>query len=591
MYIMYADIIPLRPLLANAAPEPSNASVFDVQVLIDALPTSALIFQRAPDHGYVCVLANQAFERLANYTRHNSIGLTLPKIRLIGNSAVIGGAISDCFETGSARCVSVDSREDISCQSLECSIAPVQTVDGRVTRVLLSITDRTPERMAERQLMHAASHDNLTGLPNRTLLTERIERSLANAKNNAQRQVALLFLNIDRFKLINESLGHVIGDELLITLARRLIGCVRAGDTLARLGGDEFAILLEDVQSIAPAQETAERIHRELSNPIRIGGEELYVSFSIGAASSFSGEYFAENLIQDADFAMNRAKALGRGCTEIYQNAEHLEARALFRLETDLRHAVWRRELTLNYQPLIDLKTGRPHSFEALARWHHPSRGFVSPAEFIPVAESTGLIVELGRWALDEACRTLAQWRSDGVAPDDLRIAVNVSALQFARGDLAAVVLNTLERYDLPGRCLELEITESAIAEHPQKAVAVLNQLKAQDVIIAMDDFGTGYSSLGALQQLPIDVLKIDRSFIAGMLELEDSHKLVCTVLSLASHMGKTTVAEGIERFEQAVALRDLGCTLGQGYAFSRPVDSAHAVEFLRRTTREAITF
>ncbi|QCI80390.1 EAL domain-containing protein [Hankyongella ginsenosidimutans] len=343
--------------------------------------------------------------------------------------------------------------------------------------------------------------------------------------------------------------------------------------------------------SRSPPRETAERIHRELSNPIRIGGEELYVSLSIGAASSLSGEYFAENLIQDADFAMNRAKALGRGCTEIYQNAEHLEARAQFRLETDLRHAVWRRELTLNYQPLIDLKTGRPHSFEALARWHHPTRGFVSPVEFIPVAESTGLIVELGRWALDEACRTLAQWRSDGVAPDDLRVAVNVSALQFARDDLVAVVLNALERYDLPGRCLELEITESAIAEHPQKAVDVLNQLKAQDVIIAMDDFGTGYSSLGALQQLPIDILKIDRSFIAGMLELEESHKLVCTVLSLASHLGKATVAEGIERFDQAVALRDLGCTLGQGYAFSRPVDNAHAAEFLRRTAAQAIAF
>lgn len=559
-----------------------NTAMPSLQQLADNLPVAIVLFQKLADDRIICRFANTVFESTMNYTPHAALGLSAEQISWLGDPYLISEKIRQCFLSGQPQQMEWQYADPPYDKHFRCRMEPLVSSEENASQVLVTLIDRTQEKAAERHQVHTATHDNLTGLPNRVLFTEKMEQAVEHASNNPSSQAAVLFLNVDRFKIINESLGHVSGDELLISLGRRLLMCVRAGDTLARLNSDEFAILVEDIDTLDQALNIAQRIHRELRNPFHISGQDLFATVSIGVATTLSSGFYSEELIRDADTAMHRAKARGGCDTEIFRDVLHQQARELFQLETDLRRAVARNELELHYQPLFDLQTGTIVGVEALARWHQAERGFISPAEFIPVAEKTGLIIPIGRWALQTACAQLSAWRREfGAKAEHLMVSVNVSGMQFARDDLATTVIEALSSAQLPGNRLKLEITESTIVENPDLANQVLRRLKALDVTFALDDFGTGYSSLSYLQRFPIDVLKIDRSFVANMLAIDDNYKIVTAILSLASNLGMDTVAEGIETAEQAGKLRELGCNIGQGFFFSKGLSSSIMTEFL----------
>ena len=440
-----------------------------------------------------------------------------------------------------------------------------------------SARSRKVPEATEQQLLY----DPLTGLPNRLLFTERLSHSIQRAKRRKGYQCAVLFLDLNRFKVVNDSLGHQVGDELLTQVATRLQECLRMEDTIARLGGDEFAVLLEDVDDLAGAIRVAERIQRTMQAPVEVNGYELFTSASIGIAMSSPTYNCPEHLLRNADMAMYRAKASGRECYQVFDRAMHAEALARLELETDLRQALERKEFHLAYQPVICLPTGRITGFEALLRWEHPTRGAVPPMDFIPVAEETGLILPLGRWVLGEACRQLSVWRAAFPAFPTLCMSVNLSVKQFCQPDLVDQVREALEENGLDPQHLKLEITESVIVENSAAATDMLHELKALGVQVYMDDFGTGYSSLGYLHRLPLDVLKIDRSFISRMESDNRRFQLVRTILTLAQSVGMATVAEGVTAEAQLRELRHLGCECAQGYLFARPLGAEGAGRLL----------
>jgi diguanylate cyclase (GGDEF)-like protein len=394
---------------------------------------------------------------------------------------------------------------------------------------------------------------------------------------------AVLVVDMLRFSRINESMGSLAGDELLITFARRLISALRAGDRLARTGGTEFGIIVALRRGLDDALKAATRIQDAMGAPFRLSELEIKVECAIGLAIMQPGQD-AEELFRNAQFAVKQAKQSGR--PQVYEPREASLARRRFSIETELRRALDRDALSLFYQPLINLKTGEVAGFEALARWTHDDRGEISPSEFIPVAEESGLILTLGRWAMDKAAATLASWDRDAGELLPLYVGVNLSAIQVARDDIAAMVASALRSSGLTGDRLTLELTESAIVQDPRRATRVFNALKALDATVAMDDFGTGYSSLAYLQRLPIDVLKIDRSFVSGMMIDPDSVAIVRAVLSLAEALGMSTTAEGVESRELAMTLATLGCASGQGYFFAKPLAADQAVDFWRSRKR-----
>ncbi len=434
----------------------------------------------------------------------------------------------------------------------------------------------------------AALHDALTGLPNRTLLTNHLKLAVEHSKRRADYRFAALFLDLDRFKVINDSLGHIAGDQLLVQLARRLEECIRVTDTVARLGGDEFAILLSDIEDYADAVRVAERIHAELARPFHLGGHEVYTSASIGITLSATGYNDPEDILRDADTVMYRAKANGKARHELFDEAMHARAVALLRTENDLRRAAERDEFRVVYQPILSLLTGEVAGFEALVRWHHPERGVVSPAEFIPVAEETGLIVEIGRRVLRESCRQLSEWRALGLVGPAHYVSVNLSAKQFAQTGLASSVAEALSDATLDPHCLRLEITESVVMSNAETACATLGGLRAQGLGISIDDFGTGYSSLSYLHRFPVDTLKVDRSFVGRMGEGDEDGEIVRTIITLARNLGMAVVAEGVETERQGDLLRGLGCEYAQGYFFSRPLDADTAALWLAAKQSEA---
>lgn len=444
-------------------------------------------------------------------------------------------------------------------------------------RIFITLMDKTAEVETEKSLRAEMIRDSLTGLPNRTAFNEQVEAVLEDGAFQPGSH-AVLVVDIIRFSRVNECVGALAGDELLITFARRLVSTMRGTDLLARTGGDEFAILLRLDRGLEDAIQAAERIRAALSEPFRLSELEIRVDCAVGCALLAGGEELPEEALRNAQFALKRAK--DSGAIQIYEPNQARAARRRFSIETELRRAVETGGLRLAMQPIIDLETGEIPGFEALARWNHRTRGPIAPTEFIGVAEESGLIVPLGRWALESALQTLSEWDEKAKRALPVSVSVNLSAIQIARDDIAAIVAELLARFGIAGERLTLELTESAIVQDPKRAAEVLAALKQLDVRVAMDDFGTGYTSLAYLQRLPIDVLKIDRSFVRGMLADADSVAIVRAILSLANALGMETTAEGIDTAELVPALRELGCSHGQGFHFARPLEPAAALDY-----------
>jgi diguanylate cyclase (GGDEF)-like protein len=471
--------------------------------------------------------------------------------------------------------------DGVSSRYFRVKLAPLPKKKSKEARCLLSVVDRTVEVQAERTLRAEMLRDSLTGLPNRLAFTEAIED--AGDKVARDLEHAVLVVDMLRFSRINESMGSLAGDELLITFARRLILALRAGDVLARTGGNEFGVLVSLRRGVEDALKAADRIQQVMATPFKLSDLEIRVEPAIGVALMHAGQD-PEELFRNAQFAVKQAKQAGR--PQVYEPKQATEARRRFSIETELRRALDKDQLKLFYQPLINLKTGEVAGFEALARWTHEDRGEISPTEFIPVAEESGLILTLGRWAMDKAAQTLAEWDRQTGDKLPLYVGVNLSAIQVARDDIAAVVESALKSSGLTGDRLTLELTESSIVQDPARATRVFDALKALDATVAMDDFGTGYSSLAYLQRLPIDVLKIDKSFVSGMMVDPDAVAIVRAVLSLAEALGMSTTAEGVETVELATTLATLGCASGQGFYFAKPLEAPAALEYWKSRRR-----
>jgi diguanylate cyclase (GGDEF)-like protein/PAS domain S-box-containing protein len=448
--------------------------------------------------------------------------------------------------------------------------------EGKPTRMAGSQTDIHEGKVA----------DALTGLPNRLLFMDRLERALKRSQKQKNYLFALLFLDLDRFKVVNDSLGHLIGDQLLVGIGRRLESCLRATDTvsryedkplLARLGGDEFTILLEDIRSVDDATLVAERLIKVVTRPFDLSGQEILVSTSVGISISTTGYENAADILRDADTAMYRAKTQGKARYEIFDPTMRDHVLARMQLETDLRRAVENQEFRTFYQAIVSLTDWKIFGFEALVRWQHPTRGLVCPAEFIPLAEETGMILWLGRWVLQEACRQMALWKVQFQASAPEIISVNLSARQFAQSDLVSQLAQVLEETGLDARQLKLEMTESLVMQNVETASEMLKEMKALGVLLGIDDFGTGYSSLSYLSRFPIDTLKVDGSFVSRIGEDKENLEIVRTIITLAHNLKMNVIAEGVETVEQLSQLRDLGCEYGQGYYFSRPVSAEEA--------------
>ncbi|MFO0909554.1 MAG: EAL domain-containing protein [Isosphaeraceae bacterium] len=448
-------------------------------------------------------------------------------------------------------------------------------------RVVVAHEDITTRKAAEAQLLHEAYHDVLTGLPNRALFSDSLGRAVTRAKRSDDYQFAVLFMDLDGFKVVNDSLGHMAGDHLLMGISRRIEACVRPSDTVARLGGDEFAVLVNDTRDVNDALLLVERIQRELEVPFLLGGHEVFTSASIGIAVSDARYERPVEMLRDADTAMYRAKAMGKAHHVVFDQAMHTSVVHRLKLETDLRRALEREEFWVAYQPIVELANEQIAGFEALVRWNHPERGLVSPGEFIPAAEETGLIIPLDLWVIREACRQLAIWHAEFAHADPLMLSVNLSSQQFAQSKLLDRLDQIIHDTGVGPEHVKLEVTESVLMGHADSAAAKLRQLKDRGFKLSMDDFGTGYSSLSYLHQFPCNVLKIDRSFVSRIGPRGENSEIVATIIALAHNLGMKVVAEGVETAEQAARLRALHCEYGQGYYFSKPMAASEAENYL----------
>jgi diguanylate cyclase (GGDEF)-like protein len=562
----------------NPGPKPHLATADDTG-LLDALPIAAAIFRLKDGKLWVEAMNAKFFELAGCEGKPESFAEAFKRYAAGPGGAFIAEYLGDPASAPDE--AEFAEGEGLGRQFLTLKLSPLATRKAGGPRCLLSVVDRTIEVRAENHLRAEMLRDSLTGLPNRLAFSEAIEK--AGEKVGRDLEHAVLIVDMLRFSRINESMGSLAGDELLITFARRLILALRAGDVLARTGGNEFGVLVSLRRGIADALKAAERIQQVMATPFKISDLEIRVECAIGLALMHAGQD-SEELFRNAQFAVKQAKLAG--LPQVYEPKQATEARRRFSIETELRRALDKDQLKLFYQPLINLKTGNVAGFEALARWNHEDRGEISPTEFIPVAEESGLILQLGRWAMDRAAQTLADWDREAGDKLPLYVGVNLSAIQVARDNIADVVASALRSSGLTGDRITLELTESAIVQDPARATRVFDSLKALDATVAMDDFGTGYSSLAYLQRLPIDVLKIDRSFVSGMMVDPDSVAIVRAVLSLAEALGMSTTAEGIETVELATTLAALGCASGQGYYFAQPLEAAEALEYWRSRCR-----
>ncbi len=461
----------------------------------------------------------------------------------------------------------------------------VRDAAGVAYRMAGSMSDISRRKRTEEQLLHDAMHDALTGLPNRALFLDRLQLELGRARRDPRSRFAVLFLDLDRFKTVNDSLGHGVGDQLLLEIAQRLAASLRPGDTVARLGGDEFALLMQDVEGPKRASQVAERVQEVLSRAFDMDGHEVFTTASIGISLSESGYVRPEEMLRDADIAMYRAKAAGKARYEIFDRAMHQNALALLRLESELRRAVEREQFEMHYQPIVALDSGRMVGFEGLVRWRHPSGVLRPPQSFLAVAEETGLMAPIGWWALREACGQLAAWHRRFPGQPPLTMSVNVSGKIFLQSGVTREIEGLLAETGLDPTSLRLEITENVLLDHGPEVLAKLAEIHALGIQLHIDDFGTGYSSLTYLRQFPCDSLKIDRSFISDLDGKAGAEAIVQTILTLGSNLSMNVIAEGIETAEQLAHLRRLHCPQGQGYWFSRPVDAAAAGALLAAQT------
>jgi diguanylate cyclase (GGDEF)-like protein/PAS domain S-box-containing protein len=555
-------------------------------------------------------------KRILGYAPHQAIGRSALEIVHPDDCATIAQTIKKAIENPkrSQSPVEYRVRHRNGCWCYVEAVTTNLLYDPAVKGIVINCHDITQRKLAEEKLLHDAFHDALTGLPNRSLFTDRLEHALRRASRRKDYLFAVLFLDLDRFKVVNDSLGHAIGDQLLVAIARRLEACLRAEDTVARIGGDEFVLLLEDIESINEATSIVNRLQKKITSPMVLDGHEVFITASIGIALS-SGEYVEPtNLLRDADTAMYRAKELGRARHEVFNSSMHAHALRLLQLENDLRRAIEsirdpaREEdfppspalalpplsaapqFILHYQPIVSIANGTITSFEALVRWQHPERGLVSPIEFITMAEETGLIVPLGRWVLRTACQQIGQWQRLFPSNPPLSVSVNLSVKQFSQPDLIEYIDQVLAESHLDGSSLKLEITESVLIENSESVTAMLVQLRARNIDLCIDDFGTGYSSLSYLHRFPTNTLKIDRSFVSRMggdfalgKGAIDPTEIVRSIVTLSHNLGMDVVAEGVEEASQLSILKGLKCEYAQGYFFSKPVDSKTAAALIRQ--------
>jgi diguanylate cyclase (GGDEF)-like protein/PAS domain S-box-containing protein len=461
-------------------------------------------------------------------------------------------------------------RADLSLRDVEV-IAVDLRGDARINGLVLTMRDISERKILDAELRRQALHDTLTGLPNKSLFDDRVAHALGRA-DRASGKVAVLFLDLDNFKIVNDSLGHTVGDELLVAVTARLLSVLKSGDTVARFGGDEFVVLLEDDDVDAAAHLVSERFHEALAAPFEVNGESIPLHASIGIAIGQAGACTPNQLLRDADLAMYVAKRNGRGRSERFVPEMHQQATRRLEVASELPGAIREGQLVLFYQPIVDISTERILGAEALVRWNHPRHGLTFPDQFIPIAESTGLVVALDRWVLDEACRQTSEWRRNGIVDDSFYISVNVSARHFNDHAVVDDIVHALTSSHLPPSALLVEVTESALEHYFDPDGAFLRELKALGVRLAIDDFGTGYSSLARLGDFPIDIVKIDKSFVDRLSADADGETMVRAVIALSHSLGMQAVAEGVEDREQAAALQRLGCTLAQGYLFARPM-------------------
>ncbi len=488
--------------------------------------------------------------------------------------------------------------KDGSWRTLESTASPIRNAKGQTDKLVIVNRDITERKRAEEMLAHNAFHDGLTNLPNRALFLDRLQQALTLSKRHPNYKFAVLLIDVDEFKIINDSLGHAAGDDLLIQIGQRLKESVRRADTvsrprtsdvpdrpanddtLARLGGDEFTILLDDIRDPIEAVRVAERMQAELATPFVVNQQQIVISASIGIAASTSPHTHAEDLLRDADIAMYRAKRAGKACCEVSDTAMHENAVKRLQLETDLRKALDQGEFRVYYQPIVSLQTGKITGFEALTRWQRPE-GILPPIAFIAVAEETGLIIPMNRQLLREACQHLRSWQSEFPSDPPLTMSVNMTSREFAQPDLAGEIRKSLEQTAIDPGCLQLEIIETIAMGDAEKSGHVLAQLKALGVRLSIDDFGTGYSSLSRLRRIPVDTLKIDRAFISNMDTDPENREIVRAIIVLAHNLGLKVVAEGTEKEEHIDLLKDFNCEMAQGYLFSRPADDQAMLKLL----------
>lgn len=527
------------------------------------------------------IYANRAFTDMTGYSHNEVMGLSPRFLLGADRNQPELDRLRHCMRSGgSGRVILRNYRKDGSMFWNEVAVAAVHDEEGKIAHFISVFNDVTDRKRYEAALEHQANHDSLTGLPNRNLLQDRLSHAIHQAHREGDK-LAVLMLDLDQFKRVNDGLGHNVGDILIQKVAARMRDCVRESDTVARLGGDEFMILTAGVKDERSVASLAQKILKQFERKIDINGHEIIASASVGIAIYPRDGENGDELFRNADTAMYRAKELGRNGFQFYSSEMNNRVRERLNIEQSLREALPRGELSLWYQPKLDLTSGQVWSAEALIRWHHPHNGMISPGDFIPVAEETGLILPIGAWVIEEATRQIGQWR--GQEQREVRVAINISAHQFSHGKLAEQITQTLDSLSLRPELLTIEVTETAIMTQMEVTVRQLQALRDKGVLVALDDFGTGYSSLTYLKHFPIDILKIDRSFVVDITKDAQSGAIVETIINLAHNLNMRVVAEGVETQEQLAFLQAHGCDGIQGYLFSKPLPAKEFSTFLRQ--------